>query len=240
MEINGILERIAAENTKKYNEAIAKADTYFDASNLSEALVQYKIASSFKPEEVYPKDRIAESNSLIEEKLRLVRNEYTLAIADADKLYAAKIYDKAIAAYQRADKIFPEENYPEEMITKITKLIEENAIVDVISQKINIGANTTEKISFEPVRINVRKSNYILVKATNTSGKAFKIIFGYGSDKGKNGGFVVQVPAGDEQNDYIIRVGNQYKWFSEDNNWLSVYPENGDIEISLLRISTSD
>ncbi len=240
LEINGILERIVAENTRKYNEAIAKADTYFDASNLSEALVQYKIASSFKPEEVYPKDRIAESNSLIEEKLRLVRNEYTLAIADADKLYAAKIYDKAIAAYQRADKIFPEENYPEEMITKITKLIEENAIVDVISQKINIGANTTEKISFEPVRINVRKSNYILVKATNTSGKAFKIIFGYGSDKGKNGGFVVQVPAGNEQNDYIIRVGNQYKWFSEDNNWLSVYPENGDIEISLLRISTSD
>jgi len=240
LEINGILERIAAENTRKYNEAIAKADTYFDASNLSEALVQYKIASSFKPEEAYPKDRIAESNSLIEEKLRLVRNEYSLAIADADKLYAAKIYDKAIAAYQRADKIFPEKNYPEEMIAKITNLIEENAIVDVISQKINIGANTTEKINFEPVRINVRKSNYILVKATNTSGKAFKIIFGYGSDKGKNGGFVVQVPTGNEQNDYIIRVGNQYKWFSEDNNWLSVYPENGDIEISLLRISTSD
>lgn len=239
-EINAILARLAAENTRKYNEAIVKADNHFDASNLSEAVIQYKIASSFKPTENYPKERIAESNSLIEEKLRLVRNEYNLAIAEADKLYATKIYDKAIVAYQKADQIFPEEDYPEERIAKILKLIEENAITDVINQKITINSGTTETLNFEPVRINVRKSNYIFVKATNLSGNSFKIIFGYGSDKGKNGGFMVQVPEGNEQNDYIIRVGNQYKWFSEDNNWISVSPENGDIEISLLRISKSD
>lgn len=240
LEINGMLERIAVENTRKYNEAIVKADNYFEVSNLSEAVVQYKIASSFKPGENYPKERIAESNSRIEEKLRLVRNEYTLAIANADKFYAAKIYDKAIAAYQNANAIFPEENYPEEMIGKIMKFIEENSIVDVISQTITIASNTKETITFEPIRVNVRKSNYVFIKATNLSGDAFKIIFGYGSDKGKNGGFVVQVPEGSEQNDYIVRVGNQYKWFSEDNNWLSIYPENGDVEISFLRISKSD
>jgi tetratricopeptide (TPR) repeat protein len=239
-EIDGILAHMAAENTRKYNEAIVKADNFFEASNLSEAVMQYKIASSIKPEETYPKQRIAESNTLIEEKLRLVRSEYNLAIADADKLYATKIYDKAIVAYQKADKIYSEENYPEEMIEKILKLIETNAIVDIVKDKILITSGTTEKLSFEPVRINVRKSNYIFVKAKNVSGKPFKIIFGYGKDKGKNGGFVVQVPEGNEQNDYIIRVGNQYKWFSEDNNWISVYPENGDVEISLLRISTSD
>lgn len=239
-EINAILARLAAENTRKYNEAIVKADNHFDASNLSESIIQYKIASSLKPDENYPKERIAESNSLIEEKLRLVRNKYNLAIAEADKLYATKIYDKAIAAYQKADKIFPEENYPEERIAKILKLIEENAITDVVSQNLTINSGTTKTLNFEPIRINVRKSNYIFVKATNLSGDSFKIIFGYGSDKGKNGGFMVQVPEGNEQNDYIIRVGNQYKWFSEDNNWISVYPENGDIEISLLRISKSD
>ncbi len=240
LEINGILERIEAENTRKYNEAIVKADNYFTASNLSEAVIQFKIASSLKPEENYPKEKIAESNSLIEEKLRLVRNDYTLAIADADKLYAARIYDKAIAGYQKAYKIFPEEVYPQEMITKITKFIEENSVVDVISQSVTISSNTKETLKFEPVKINVRKSNYIFIKATNLSGNAFKIIFGYGSDKGKNGGFVVQVPEGSDQNDFIIRVGNQYKWFSEDNNWLSIYPENGDIEISLVRISKGD
>ncbi len=240
LEINGILERIAIENARKYNLAIVKADNYFDASNLGEALVQYKAASGFKPDENYPKQRMAECNTIIEEKLALVRNEYNLAIADADKFYAAKIYDKAIAAYQKADDIFPDMTYPEEMITKIINYIEENSIVDVLEQTIIVSSNTTETLAFEPVRINVRKSNYIFVKATNLSGNPFKIIFGYGSDKGKNGGFVVQVPEGNEQNDYIIRVGNQYKWFSEDNNWLSIYPENGEIEISFLRISKSD
>jgi hypothetical protein len=239
-EINILLERKAAEINKKYQETIVKADNLFDASNLSDAIVQYKIASSLKPEETYPKDKIAETNSLIEEKLRLVKNKFDLAIADADKLYAAKIYDKAISAYQKADKIFPEETYPEEMIKKITDLIETNAIVDVIKVPTVVNSGKTEKIAFEPIRISVRKSNYILVKAKNLSGNSFKIIFGYGSKTGKNGGFVVSVPEGNESNDYIIRVGNQYKWFSDDNNWISVYPENGDIEISLLRISKSD
>jgi hypothetical protein len=80
----------------------------------------------------------------------------------------------------------------------------------------------------------------VLVKARNLSGDDFKIIFTYGSNKGKNGGFVVQVPNTEEYNDFIIRVGNQYKWFSEDNDWLSVYPENGDIEIKMIRISAGD
>ncbi len=239
-EINMILERKAAEINKKYQETIVKADNLFDAPNLSDAIVQYKIASSLKPEETYPKEKIAETNSLIEEKLRLVKNKFNLAIADADKLYAAKIYDKAISAYQKADKIFPEETYPEEMIKKITNLIETNAIVDVIKVPTIINSGKTEKIKFEPIRINVRKSNYIFVKAKNLSGNSFKIIFGYGSKTGKNGGFVVSVPEGNESNDYIIRVGNQYKWFSDDNNWISIYPENGDIEIHLLRISKSD
>jgi len=239
-EINIILQKMAAEIERKYNETIVKADNLFDVSNLSEAIVQYKIASSLKPEEAYPKTKIAEANSLIEEKLKLVRNEYNLAVADADKLYAAKIYDKAITAYQKADKIFPEEDYPEEMIKKITNLIETNAIVDVIKTKTPISSNNTKKTEFEPIRIDVRKSNYILVKAKNISGNEFKMIFGYGIGNAKNGGFVVSVPGDNESHDYIIRVGNQYKWFSEDNNWISIYPENGDIEISLLRISKSD
>jgi len=51
---------------------------------------------------------------------------------------------------------------------------------------------------------------------------------------------VLQVPQGDATRDYIIRIGAMYKWFSEDNNWLSIYPEGGDIEVALIRISKSD
>ena len=239
-EINIILKKLEAEKEQRYNDAITKADNFFEQSNYSEAVIQYKIARSIKPEEEYPRRQIEECNTVLAEELKRIKTQYDLAIGDADKLYASRIFDKAIKAYQKAETIKPDETYPREMIDKITSYIEENAIVDVLKDVKVINSGVTEKFTFEPVRINVRKSNYVLVKARNLSNKSFKIIFTYGSKKGKNGGFVVQVPEGDDYNDFIIRVGNQYKWFSEDNDWLSVYPENGDIEIKMIRISTSD
>jgi len=239
-EIRIILAKIEAETNQKYDKAISIADKYYDARNLTEAVVQYNIASVLKPNESYPKDKIIEINTLIEETLRKVRNKYDVEIATADKLYAVKIYDKAIVSYRKAALIIPDESYPQEMVSKIIKLMEENAIVDILSHNITIHSDTTKRFTFEPVSVNVRRSNYLFLKATNLSGNAYKLIVSYGSDKGKNGGFVVQVPEGGERNDYIIRVGNQYKWFADNNNWISIQPEKGDIEISLIRISKSD
>jgi tetratricopeptide (TPR) repeat protein len=240
VEIDGLLEKLAAERQKRFDDAIVKGDNHFEQENYQEAVLQYKIAESIKPAESYPKQRIAECNSFLAERLREIKAQYSIAIADADKLYATKIYDKAIKAYKNASNIKPDEDYPRDQIAKITNLIEVNAITDVVTEKTVIHSETTERFTFEPLPINVRKSNYILIKAKNLGEKSFKIIFTYGSKNGKNGGFVVQVPEGSEYNDFIIRVGNQYKWFSDDNDWLSIYPENGDIEISMLRISKSD
>jgi hypothetical protein len=103
-----------------------------------------------------------------------------------------------------------------------------------------IPNNTDRKFGFTALPVNVRKANYILLKAKNVSGHDFKMLVNFGQDNLKNGGVVLQVPAGDATRDYIIRIGAMYKWFSEDNNWLSVYPEGGDIEVGLIRISKSD
>ncbi len=239
-EIEILLKHLEAEKEQRYKDAIVKADNYFQQGIYKDAVIQYKTAKSIKPSESYPQQRIEECNTFLAEELRRAKAQYDLAIADADKFYASKIYDKAIKAYQKAGKLKPDETYPAEMIAKITSYIEENAIVDVMKELMDIDAGVTKKFDFEPVRINVRKSNYVLIKARNRSGNDFKIIFTYGSNKGKNGGFVVQVPRGEEYNDFIIRVGNQYKWFSEDNDWISVYPENGDIEIKMIRISAGN
>lgn len=239
-EINTTLKRLEAEKEQRYLEAVSKADNLFGQGDFTGAARQYKIATSIKPAEDYPSGRLAECNTKIEEQLRKNKARYDITIADGDKLYAAKIYDKAIVAYKKAENLMPDEMYARGMIDKITRYIEENAIVDVVRKIIQIHSGTTEKFDFEPIPVKVRKSNYLLVKAKNLGDKSFKIIFSYGSSKGKNGGFVVQVPAGKGFNDFIIRVGNQYKWFSDDNNWLSIYPENNPIEISLVRISKSD
>ncbi len=237
LDITAALEKLEAEKEQRYAESISSGNTFFEQGNYEDAAIKFQVANSIKPNEKYPSQKIAECNGFIAEKLKVLSAEYDVAIANADKLYASKIYDKAIVAYRKAEKIKSDETYPSEMIDKISRFIEENSIVDVISNQKVIALGATDKFSFEPIKMSVRKSNYIFLKAKSLSGKPVKIIFSYGKDNSKNGGFVVQVNEGEDFNDYIVRVGNQYKWFAEDNNWITIHPENGNVEITMLRIS---
>jgi hypothetical protein len=91
-----------------------------------------------------------------------------------------------------------------------------------------------------PVPVKDRKSNYIFFRAKNMSPNDYKLIINFGKDQLKNGGVVLKVPAGADLNDFVVRISAQYKWFSDDNNWITFYPEGGDIEVNLLQISYSD
>ncbi len=238
--IDQTLKKLAEENARKFQEAVVKADNYYEQSKFQDALLQYKIASSLKPGDEHCASRIESCNTEIDAMLRKIKGEYDLAIADADKLYASKIFDKAIKGYRKAEKIKPDETYPQEMIDKITKFIEENSVVDIINTPTTIGNGETKKFTFEPVKITVRKYNYILVRATNLDSGAGKLLFTYGSDKGKNGGFVINLIDEPGSHDYLIRVGNQYKWFSEDNNWMTILTQLGNVQIELVRISKTN
>jgi len=239
-EINTILARLAKERNQRYAVALSMADNLYNSRHFQKAVSMYEEAASIKPGEPYPGEQITACKTFIVQIVAEQTQKYKLAIAEADRLYTAKVYDKAIKAYKKAEKAKPDESYPAVMIKKITDYIQKNAIVDLIKEKTLIPAGETRKLSFKALPVNVRKSNYVYVKAHNVDGKSFRIIFTYGKDKSKNGGFVVQVPPGKTNQDFIIRVGIQYKWFSDDNNWLSIYPENNPIEISLVRISKSD
>lgn len=236
-EIDSELERLAAEREERYANSIAEGDIFFDKADYENALNKYKIANSIKPDEAFPKQRIAECEKYIEEKKAILVKEYNALIEEAENYYNGKIYDRAILAFRKAHNILPTETYAADKIKEITTFIEENSIVDIVNSIDTIAQGATERFEFEPVQISVRKSNYIFLKAKNLSDNETKLICSYGSNSSKNGGFVIQVVEGNEYNDYIVRVGNQYKWFADDNNWLSIHSENGDVEISLLRIS---
>lgn len=235
--INQILVKLEKEKDQRYSLALNKADNLFNNRRFPDALQAYRLAQSIKPQKAYPTKQIDLCNQALALALQKQKAAYAQAISDADKLYAAKIFDKAIHAYQRAAKAMPTEAYPGQMIDKITRYIAENAVTDVMKEKMVLSAGKVKKFSFDPVRIDVRKKNYVLIRAKNVSGKAFRIIFTYGRNQTKNGGFVVEVPKGVATHDFIIRIGNQYKWFSQDNNWFGIYPENQSVELEMIRIS---
>ena len=233
-------EKVQRDINQQFQELVAKGNSLFSIQLLNPAKIVYTEALDLKPNNDSVQTRINEiDNQILEINAERARN-YNVTIANADRLYEMKSYDKAIGIYRKSSLIMPKEDYPKEMAGKILKMMEDNIVVDIVNSNIIIKSSTTEVFAFDPVNVNVRRSNYLFMKATNLSGNSYKIIINYGSDKGKNGGFVVQVPEGQFLNDYIIRVGNQYKWFADNNNWISIYPENGDVEISLIQISKSD
>ena len=126
------------------------------------------------------------------------------------------------------------------MAARILKLLGERSIVQINKAPLVIASNTEHRFEFISVPVKDRKSNYIFFRARNVSKTEYKLIISYGKDQVKNGGFVVKVPAGQDLYEFIVRISAQYKWFSDDNNWISFYPEGGDFEVNLMQISYSD
>ncbi|MFA8299506.1 MAG: hypothetical protein ACEPOV_05040 [Hyphomicrobiales bacterium] len=239
-EINKIMEEKKAEIEEKYNQSIAKADQFLTDKEYQKAIDNYTLAKSLKPQETYPKLKINEAEKALEAIMKKIQEEYNQAIGLADNYYSTKSYDKALDYYSQAQNIKKDETYPTDMIHKITKFLEENAIISIDEGGLDIAQGTTKKFSFTPVPTTLRKSNFLLVRLVNSTGKNLKVQIGYGKDKTKNGGTVITVPPKEGEQDILIRIGNQYKWFSNDNNWLSFYAQNGSVEIKLVQISKGE
>lgn len=115
--------RLEAEKAsrEKYNQAIALADAGFGQKRYTEARGHYVTAMSTLPEEQYPKNKIREIDTILEEiqrqaeiakqhaardsinKIRI--QDYQLLIKQAEQLAMARKYEDAISRYYEALKI---------------------------------------------------------------------------------------------------------------------------------------
>lgn len=239
-EVNRTLEALAREREEGYQAAMDEAEQNISIKEYKKALSSLNAALGFKPNDEAAQKRIKQVDAIIEERLTALRSEYNKAVAEADRFYNSRSYDQAIEKYLFAEGVKPDETYPREMIKKIATLIEENKIRELNTAAVLIPANTTKRFNFDPVDVTERRSNYILVKVRNTGNGDFPLLVNFGSKSGRNGGFVLPIPNNGELNDYIVKIGQQYKWFSEDNTWIEFLPENGTVEISILQISKGD
>lgn len=128
-EAEGILADLASqkETDKRYNGYIVKADSAFKAAKYESAIDLYSQASDIKPAEAYPKNRIAEANTKMDElsKKLALDEKYKGLITKADGEFGAASYETAITTYKEASALKPTELYPKNKITEAnTKLAE--------------------------------------------------------------------------------------------------------------------
>lgn len=116
-----------------YKNAIAAGDLSFTAKDYLKAQTSYQQAATIKPVEKYPKDKLAEIKSLLDE---LAKKEgegkqkeanYLAAISTGDKSMGLKKYDEAKQAYETALGIKPAEKYPKDKLVEIENILAELA-----------------------------------------------------------------------------------------------------------------
>jgi len=236
-EINRILTELQGKKVT-YDNLLKSAGDFLTGKEYNKSKEQYQQASGIFPEEAFPKERIAWITRTVDSIYRVNKADYDRAVANGDKFYTSFEFDKAIDAYTEASGYLPMESYPKEQIAKIRRTISENAIVDVLKTPVTIPAGDERRFSFEPVNIASRKDNFVYLKIRNLSDKPFNILMRYGRDAQSNGGVVIRnVSTDGKVNERLISVRDQDLWYRADNNWISLFPQGGDIEVSFIQVS---
>lgn len=129
-KIEGLLAIINRDRAlkEKYDAAIAKGDAAYNTKDYVNSIAAYKEAQSYKPAESYPAGRISDINKILDDMARQQEKEkrYQATIANADKIFATKDYQKARGFYSDALLIKPSEQYPLEKIAEIDGLLKRN------------------------------------------------------------------------------------------------------------------
>ena len=237
-EIEHQLEIKQAEIQKAYELAISNAQNEMARGHLQVAKDYLNEAIEIKPEEAYAARTIEQIDVQIAKSKARALQQYEPLLQEADQYFKQKAYDRALNIYNQASALLPNEIYPKSRIKEILQIIEDATYVVLIDSSMNLDNNKMMQFDFNALEVKDRKHNFILLKLQNIEGiKNFKIILNFGKDKAKNGGLIVRLAENNESQNYLIRIGSQYKWFSEDNNWISVQPEGGRLGISEISFS---
>ncbi len=134
-------ERLRLE--KEYQDKLALGARSQDEDKLEQAVMHYKAASELKPSEQFPKDKIAELESLIEQRRaqremddanaaanaerERIEREYQEIIAVADGLFTEQKLAEARERYEASLLVKPEAQYPKSKIETIDLLLAQMA-----------------------------------------------------------------------------------------------------------------
>ncbi len=139
-KIDIALMDVSNANRSSYEVSIALADKLFNEQDYEEAMIEYKNALHFKPDEQYAKQRISDINKAL--SLRKTQDEaYAQSIAKADNLYKEERYSEARDEYTRASGIKSLEEYPKVKIDELNALLSKLASQREIYDNLIKGAD---------------------------------------------------------------------------------------------------
>ncbi len=223
-----------------YNSALARGDRNYKNEEYEAALQQYQKAAQIKPGEDTLANKISDTKQILEEIHQKMMEKYNKVIADADEKYKNKKFSEAIDAYEEAARINDEADYPEDKISQINKYLKEHSLRKVITQNTTIADGAEKQFSFNPLGYRDRSQNFIVIEATGENNKSPKVFLNYGQGDSKNGGVVIPSVSASTTKQYIINLSEHNRWYDNENNWISLYVQDGELKILNMSIVKGD
>jgi hypothetical protein len=173
----------------KYKELITKADNAFNSTSYDEAILHYKSSLEVKPDEAYPKDKIAQAEAkkaelaAKAEEQKKLEEQYKTIIADADKKFFANELNEAKTTYQEASKVKPDEAYPKNQIKEIDNKLaqiaakeqEEKAKKDKYAQLVKDGDLAMNSQNYKEAKTSYQSALGLFANETYPKEKVLEI-----------------------------------------------------------------
>ena len=126
----------ASKKEAQYADLIKTADALFGKKQYEDAKAKYQEATQVKDQEAYPKQKVKECDSFIDDlakkaeadkKAKELDDKFNAAIASGDAAFKAEKYDQAKTSFTEAQALKPAEKYPPEQLAAIAKKLDEQA-----------------------------------------------------------------------------------------------------------------
>ena len=113
------------KQNEDYKVLIEEADAFFTAKKYEDSKEKYKEAIGVKPEESYPKNRIAEIDKLTNDlaEQQAIDSEFASLVATADAAFKSEDWETAKTNYKKALDVKPAETYPSDQLKAIDAAI---------------------------------------------------------------------------------------------------------------------
>lgn len=138
------------EFEQQYQKVLTTGQKYIDEKNYDKAKEMYNRALSFRANDPFPKQKLAEIDNLLkaEEDLKKKQQAYNAKVLEAETAAKGGKYENAITLFEQAKTIKPDETLPDNRIAELRALIAGNnsvqQVADAKYRELMAAGNTAE------------------------------------------------------------------------------------------------
>ncbi len=243
LDVKSRLFKIEMDNAElafnKRNYVLAKAD-------FQKALNVYPVNTAKLYIDVdYIKARIKAIDLLIsqldvEEKIKMQKKSYDDAMMLGNKASLDKRMDEAVVNYNKALAINPGDSGIKGKLESITQAIKGEVVLSMISKPLTVENGTELRMKFLPLKPQLKKGNYIVVKIKNKGEEDARLNIRFGTDNDLAGNFVVTDLSKADFKEHYIKISTSDRWAKWQINWISLFPDGGDIEVEEMKMTKTE